>query len=244
MIRRIIRYAIFCIILLALLVLFVLRKPLLDRQWDPDVAILAQTEQTTDGFTITDARNWTYTPGTVESQNYFNQTYLYDDLESATFYLQPLDSTGLIAHTFVVFDFGESYGLYRRLGISVETRREDGEQYSIIGGLFNKFELTHTWATEMDLTSRRTIYYDYALIPYDITVSHKEQVAILKEFISQTHNLATKPQFYNTALRNCTNVLAQYINQIQSGAIPYHLSFIFTGLSARYLERLGYISPQ
>ena len=162
-------------------------------------------------------------------------------MEGVRFYLQPLDETGLIAHTFLVFDFDQSYGEARHLGISVETRRENGEKYSIVGGLFRKFELQHTWATEQDLTSRRTVYYDYSLHPYEVTIPKNEQVAILRAFLVQTDKLSREPVFYNTALYNCTNVLAYYINEIAPGSIPFHVSFIFTGLAETYLEKLGYI---
>ena len=40
---------------------------------------------------------------------------------------QKLDEVELIAHTFLVFEFDESYGPARYLGLSVETRRESGE---------------------------------------------------------------------------------------------------------------------
>lgn len=230
------------VVLLFFLVALMFKDPLLDREWDEDVGVLAGITLNDDRFTITNARNWTYEDGAIIDQDYFTETYTYDGLQGATFYLQPLDATGLVAHTFVVFHFNESYGEYRDLGISVETRRESGEEYSLLGGLFRKFELTHTWATEQDLVDRRTRFYDYSVIPYSITVPLDQQQAILKTLLAQTQRLAVEPVFYNTALHNCTNSLAQYINRTYPESIPWHWSFIITGLSASYLETLGYIS--
>ena len=48
-------------------------------------------------------------------------------------YEQKLDRIGLIAHTFIVFEFDESYGPARYLGLSVETRRELGENRLLVG---------------------------------------------------------------------------------------------------------------
>lgn len=227
--------------IIAFLVFF--HQPLLDRIWDADVSVLAQVDIEQDTFTIDNARDWTYQTETVVEENYFSQEYRFDDIEGATFYIQPLDLSGLVAHTFVVFHFPEdSYAPYHNLGISVETRREQGEQYSIVGGMFNKYELMHTWATERDLVNRRTVYYDYQVIPHRINSDNVALAAILREFLTQTDQLSREPRFYNTALHNCTNTLAYYINAVYPDAIPWHISYIFTGLSDSYLESLGYIT--
>ncbi len=217
------------------------KKPLLNSNWDIDVTVLAATFVDEEYFTIKGARDWQYENKTIMSQEYFDQTYDFSDLQGATFYVQPLDYTGLIAHTFVVFHFDDSYGKYADLGISIETRRESGEKYSIIGGLFRKYELMHTWATEKDLTDRRIKFYDYELHQHNILIPLDQQVAILKQFLHQTNTLSTQPVFYNSAVNNCTSALAQYINGFAPGSIPWHYSFIFTGRADKYLQSLGYI---
>jgi len=229
-------------VLIISLVLINFREPLLDRTWDADVSVLANIpEMANESFIIENARDWSYDMGIVETQDYFTDKYLFQDLEGMTFYVQPLDHTGLIAHTFIVFNFIDSYDEYKDLGISVETRRESGEQYSILGGLFRKFELTHTWATKQDLIDRRTKYYDYSLEPHLVTIPKDQQITILKEFLYQTDKLSREPVFYNTALNNCTNALAQYINRVAPDSIPWHYSFVLTGRSDEYLRSLGFI---
>ena len=231
----------FCIFFVSVFLLLNLREPLLGRNWDADVSVLASVQSDGNIFTIRNARDWTYGPNTVLEQKYFDSNYRFEDLQGMSFYVQPLDYTGLIAHTFVVFHFNNSYGQYSDLGISIETRRERGEKYSLLGGLFNKFELTHTWATEQDLVERRTKFYDYEVFPHDVTIPKNQQIEVLKEFLKQTDKLRSEPVFYNTALKNCTNALAQYINQIAPKSIPWHYSFVFTGRSDDYLRSLGYI---
>jgi len=232
---------ILCILIVGVFLLVNLREPLLGRIWDEDVSVLASVDMGENIFTIKNARDWSYTKNKVTKQEYFELNYRFEDLQGMSFYVQPLDYTGLIAHTFVIFHFDKSYGEYKDLGISVETRREQGEEYSLLGGLFNKFELTHTWATENDLVSRRAVFYDYEVFPYEVTIPKNQQIAVLQEFLKQTDRLQSDPVFYNTALKNCTNALAQYINQIAPKSIPWHYSFIFTGRSDDYLRSLGYI---
>lgn len=221
------------------------KEPLRLAAWDDDVRVLAQVAISEDESEIEfrGIRNWTYAgPKQVATTDYFNQTYKLEDLERTWFYLQPLDATGLIAHTFVVFEFSESYGDKRYLGISVETRRQQGQEYSLLKGAFKGFMLVHTWATEADLTSRRTDYYDYELFKHELQLSKADQKGLLKAFARETNELHTNPKFYNTVTNNCTNALAYYVNQIKPGAIPWHYSFIFTGKSVEYLKSLGYIN--
>ncbi|HUF11973.1 MAG TPA: DUF4105 domain-containing protein [Longimicrobiales bacterium] len=150
-----------------LLLLSAMRSPLLEREWDEDVRVLAGVELPPDGAVrLTDIRDWAYAVDTIVSRSYFDATFDPRDIVDLWMYEQILDERGLIAHTFVVFEFDSTYGPERFLGISVETRRESGETYSLIGGMLRSFEVTHIWATERDLVTRRVQYLDYPLRRY------------------------------------------------------------------------------
>jgi len=229
------------LIVLGLLLNF--KQPLMVADWDDDVRVLAQTEISADESEIrfTGIRDWTYAKDLVLTEDYFAQTYQLKDLEKVWFYLQPLDKSGLVAHTFVVFEFDEKYGDKKNIGVSVETRRRQGQEYSLLKGALKGFMLVHTWATEADLTSRRTDYYDYKLFKHELVLSEADKKGLLKAFARETDKLHSNPQFYNTVTNNCTNALAYYANQINPGSIPWHYSFVFTGKSVEYLKSLGYI---
>ena len=114
---------------------------------------------------LTEIRDWSYTQDSVVSKAYVDASFDPRHIIDLWMYEQELDNTGLIAHTFLVFEFDASYGPARYLGLSVETRRERGEKYSLIGGVIRAFEVTHIWATERDLVMRRVQYLDYPLTP-------------------------------------------------------------------------------
>lgn len=241
--KRILFYLLFPFLLISLLAIW-LRKPLLYSNWDKDVRVLAEVELSADqsSLTLRGIRNWSYgNHGPVDETIYFDQEYKFKDLEKAWFYLQPLDATGLIAHTFVVFEFKGDYGKASKLGLSVETRRKVGQEYSLLKGALRGFMVTHIWATESDLTSRRTDYLGYKLEKYQLQLKPKHLKVVLKAFLNRTQDLHSHPKFYNTFTNNCTNSLAKYINQAHPKSIPWHHSFIFTGKSARYLRSLGYV---
>ena len=231
------------LLVIALVVLLVvsLREPSLDRSWDEDVRVLAGVDVSSDETVmLTQVRDWEYTVGSTTSKSYFDASFDPGDIAAMWMYEQPLDPSGLIAHTFVVFEFDESYGRGRYLGLSVETRRELGETYSIVGGALRAFEITHIWATEKDLVTRRVQFLDYPLTRYRLNIPAEYRSRIFLKFAGETRSLASDPRWYNTASNNCTSSLIRYVNENEPGAIPFHYSYVLTGKIDEYLEKLGY----
>ena len=234
----------FLTLALALLVFVFLRVPSLSLTWDEDVSVLAGVEVASDEIvTLTQIRDWNYAVNSISSRNYFDASFDPKDIVAMWMYEQLLDPSGLIAHTFVVFEFDESYERGRYLGLSVETRREQGEEYSIIGGALRAFEITHIWATEKDLVTRRVQYLDYPLTRYRLEIPAAYRSRIFLKFAKETQSLASEPRWYNTATNNCTSSLIKYVNESEPGAIPLHYSYAFTGKVDEYLERLGFKAP-
>lgn len=219
-----------------------IRQPSLDREWDEDVRVLAGVETLPDGTVLLmDVRDWRYSRDEVLTKAYVDVRYDPDDVTGLWVYEQELGLGGRIAHTFLVFEFPESYGDARWLGLSVETRREVGETYSLVGGVLQKFEVTHIWASEEDLVTRRVEYLDYPLTRYRVTVSNENVARLFSQFVEETAALHTAPRWYNTLTTNCTSSLIKYVNQVEPGSIPWHYSFVFTGRTDDYLARLGYL---
>lgn len=222
-----------------------LRTPSLERHWDEDVRVLAGVALSEDGSVrLTDIRDWRYAVDSIVDKSYFDATFDPADIVDLWMYEQILDKRGLIAHTFVVFEFDESYGPARYLGISVETRRESGEKYSLVGGVLRDFEVTHIWATERDLVTRRVQYLDYPLTRFRLNLPADSRARVFTQFTRETSDLASRPSWYNTVTRNCTSSLIQYANESRPGALPWHYSWIFTGKVDEYLAELGYLDPQ
>lgn len=244
--RKTLKYVLL-VLLAGILVVFamvMLRSPSLTREWDEDVSILSGVTISDSGeVTLDQVRNWTYSVGAVESTNYVELQYDPDDIVGLWMYEQQLDSWGLIAHTFVVFEFDESYGEGRFLGLSVETRREAGEEYSVIGGALRSFEITHIWATEKDLVTRRVQYLDYPLTRYYLDIPEEYRARIFSKFAAETAELSSSPRWYNTLTNNCTSSLIKYVNESEPGAIPWHYSYMLTGKTDDYLRRLSYLNP-
>lgn len=219
-----------------------LRRPSHDRAWAEDLRVLSGVERAPDGSVeLTRVRDWRYTRGSVVSKEYFGHRYDPDDLQRIWLYEQKLGLGGAIAHTFLVLEFPESYGSARWLGLSVEARREVGETYSPLAGMLRTFEVTHVWATEEDLVTRRVQLFDYPLTRYEVVVPEEYLAPIFRSFLEETAALSEAPRWYNTLTTNCTSALVRYVNRVQPGAIPWHYSFVLTGWVDDHLARLGYL---
>jgi len=230
------------VVLLAVVLQAAAQRPSLDRGWDDDVRVLAGVELLADGTVrLTDIRDWRYRGDSIVSRAYFDAGFDPADLVDVWMYEQILDRRGLIAHTFLVFEFDSSYGPTRWLGLSVETRRERGETYSLVGGVLRAFEVTHIWATEQDLVTRRVQHLDYPLTRYRLLLSAEQRARIFRRFAEETRELAIEPRWYNTVTRNCTSSLIRYVNEGRPGALPWDHSWILTGRVDDYLARLGYL---
>ena len=177
-------------------------------------------------------------------KEYFDASFDPDRIVDLWMYEQKLGAGGLIAHTFLVFEFDEGYERGRYLGISVETRRERGEEYSLIGGVLRAFEVTHIWATENDLVTRRVQYLDYPLTRYRLDIPQEYLARIFVKLAQETGDLAVTPRWYNTVANNCTSSLIRYVNESEQDAIPLHYSYVLTGKVDEYLEKLGYLDPE
>jgi hypothetical protein len=229
----------------ALAILHGARTPSLSRDWDEDVRVLAGVDLMGTGeVRLTNVRDWRYTRESIVSRAYFDALLDPADIVDVWMYEQQLDDFGLVAHTFVVFEFDESYGDARYLGVSVETRRESDEEYSLLGGMLRAFEVTHIWATERDLVTRRVQYLDYPLTRYRLQIPEEYRERIFVKLALETHELASEPRWYNTALNNCTSSLIQYVNESEPDAIPLHYSYVLTGKVDDYLRKLGYLDPE
>jgi hypothetical protein len=239
---RVLRWALVGTVVVA--IFHAARTPSLSREWDDDVRVLAGVGLSDDGAVrLRDIRDWIYTRDSIVSRVYFDARFDPGDIVDVWMYEQQLDDVGLISHTFLVFEFDESYGPSRYLGLSVETRRESDEEYSIIGGMLRAFEVTHIWATERDLVTRRVQYLDYPLTRYRLVIPVEYRARIFVKLARETQELAHTPRWYNTALNNCTSSLIRYVNESEPGAIPLHYSYVFTGRVDNYLKKLGYLDP-
>jgi len=198
--------ALFAIVLLG----YFAMQPSNDRDWQADVALLPYAEIDGNRVTVHNIRNCDYRSETDYTPRYYDQTFDVSKLDTIDLYLV---NWGIkyISHTMISFGFGGN----QYLCISIETRKEKGEDYSTIKGFFRQYELFYVVADERDLVRLRTNYRkDEIVYLYRLNGSKAVFREIFLDYIRYINRLKIQPEWYNALTGNCTT-------QIRGHTRPY-----------------------
>lgn len=208
------------------------QPPRMDRDWYPYLAQTPDVTLTADGFAVAPVSDWAYAGlDQVSAEAYAEAAYRFDELRNVWFMLEPQPGSELAAHTLLLFEFEGD----RLLGVTIEARRERGEDYSAVRGAFNAFELIYIWASARDLLVRRAVMLDHEVFIYPVAIPDEQKRVLLRRLLERTEALETAPRYYNTIVSNCTNELAK------AAGFNWAPAYILTGRSDEYLFRRGII---
>jgi hypothetical protein len=216
-----------------------LRKPSNNRLWKEDQARVAKVTLEGDIAHIKNVRNIRYgAPGTPYETVWENRTYDLSKVKRLWFIVEPFHPTmKAIAHTFISFEFEDDF-----LSLSVEARKEHDEEYSIVKGVLNAFELIYCFGDERDHIIRRSVYSEHELYVYPLITPPYEVRAILEHVFGIVNSLVEKPKFYNSVRDNCTSALRDLANVVQPGSFPPFIpAQVLPGLSDDVLYKKGWI---
>jgi hypothetical protein len=192
--------------------------------------------------TVQHVRDFRWSSNGPLSSDYVDRSFNVNSLERVWFVEEPFTIAPFngfhgVAHTYFVFDFHDQ----APVAISVEARRKRGQQYDVVSGLFNEYELIYVWGTERDVTGRRAVLEKNQLYMYPLVGSLDSARRLFLDLADVSQQLETQPRFYNSLTSNCTNELAKVANQAEPGAIPPNIGLIFPGYADRELYNLGFI---
>jgi hypothetical protein len=173
-----------------------------DRDWHQDVATLPSAEITGNIITIHNIRNFDYSSTTDYAIAHYDKTVNLDQLETVDLFLVYWGPR-LIAHTIMSFGFAD--GTY--IAISIETRKEKGEEYSAIKGFFKQYELTYVVADERDVVRLRSNYRNEDVYLYRLQVDKELARAVFIDYFNFINRLAEEPAWYNALTMNCTTAI-------------------------------------
>lgn len=212
--------------------------PRSDRQWVPQQSIMAHAEIRGDSVSVSRVRNFSYTAEEAFTPAYDDRRYDLNKLESVWFIVTPFSKRWRgPAHTFVSFGFADS----QYVAISVEARREPGETYGPLTGLFRQFELIYIIGDERDLIGSRAVYGGYDVYVYPIRASRERIRALFLEMLARSNALAMRPEFYNTLTNNCTSNVVDHVNHIVPRTVPHGIKTILPGYADEVAYSLGLI---
>jgi hypothetical protein len=209
-------------------------QPSNDRAWTPDQQVLTTAKFDGELIHIFNVRNNTYRTMNDYDVQHYNATYNLSELERAWFLVEPFSSKGA-AHTLVTFEFkGEKF-----LAVSVEIRKEQGEQFSAVKGLFRQYELMYVVADEEDVIKLRSNYRKDTVYLYPVNTTKVRAQKMLVSMLSEANNLARQPQFYNTIVNTCTTSIVRHVNQIAPNRISFDWRILLPRNADEYAFEMG-----
>jgi hypothetical protein len=171
------------------------------RNWKPEVAELPHAVIEGDRVTIFKVRNFDYRTEQDFTPRYETRRLDLKNLKGVDVFINYWGSP-YMAHPIVSYDFGSD----GRVCFSIETRPEQGEAYSAVGGLYRQFELAYIVADERDVIRVRTNFrkgedvYLYRLNAPLVRESFLDYIRTINE-------LHETPRWYNAITNNCTTAI-------------------------------------
>ena len=190
--------------------------PKLDRDWVLDQKALAEITVDGDLVTVKNIRNLVYRSADDFDVAFYDKTFQLEDLRAAWYVVEPFGRFGA-AHTFVSFEFED--GSF--MAISAEIRREKGEQFSVLKGLFRQYELVYIIADEADVIKLRTRHRKHELRLYPIKADKKIVQQVFMAMLKRADKLAEEAEFYNTLANNCTTNIIKHVRRFSEMDIPW-----------------------
>lgn len=227
--------ALACLACFAMVLLWWLMiTPSNDRLWQEEVANIAWAEFDGDRVTIHNVRNFDYRTEHDYVPRWERRSYDLKELRGADLFMTYWGSPW-IAHPIISFQFGDK----DHLAISVETRKEVGENYSALRGFFRQYELIYVVGDERDLVRLRSNFRKGEQVYLYRTRATPEVVkAIFLDYLRTLNEIREKPVFYNALTSNCTTNIRIHV---QSGSPlgPWDWRLLLNGKSDEYAYEHG-----
>ncbi len=224
--------------LVVLTILWLGQRPSHNRRWAIDQSVLPFAEFRESVAQVHGVRNFHWTSATDFAPAWEDRNYDLDRIASAWYVLVPFSRKWRgPAHAFVTFGFDD--GQY--VAISVEARREAGEEYGVLKGMLRRFELLYVVGDERDLIGRRAVYDGSDVFLYPIRAHPGTIRAVFRAMLERANHIREQPEFYNSFTNNCTLNLVRHVNQLAPGKIPSSWRIILPGYSDEVIHGLGLI---
>lgn len=212
------------------------RAPSNERDWSGDQRLLPLALLTGEAVTLRNVRNFSYTSEFDFRPDYYDRTFNLQDVVSVDYVVEPLASVAA-AHTFLSFGLQDG----RRIAISVEIRKESGEQFNPLLGIFNEYEIMYVVADERDVIRLRVLHRRNPVHVYPTTATAEQARTLLLDMLARVNALAAKPEFYNTLTNTCATNVADHVNAIVPKRVPWDWRLLFPKESDAYAHELGLI---
>ena len=209
-------------------------RPSNDRDWRADVARLATAEVQGERLTVRNVRNFRYRAVDDYDERWEVRTFDLGKLDGLDAFFVDWGAP-LINHTILSWSFAGG----RHLAISVEVRKQRGQDYSALKSLFRQYELVYVVADEADVIKLRTNYRkDEQTYLYRLRASQAAARALLLDFMKAANETARQPVWYNALTGNCTTTIRERVIRA-GGRLPLSWRLLANAYLPALLYRQG-----
>ena len=182
-----------------------------DRDWIPEVSRLAQAEIDGDRITLHGVRNFEWRTVSDFIPRWETRTFRLSELRHLDLVMTYWGSPH-VCHTMMTFDFGAG----GRICVSIEARREQGEEYSALAGMFRRYELVYVFSDERDVVRLRTrIRPNNDVYLFRLNATPAVAQAMFLDYVQTANALRERPGWYHSLLTNCSTTIRQHVRRAQ-----------------------------
>ena len=211
-------------------------RPSNDRSWVNDNERLTTAEFDDGKVTIRNVRDFEWRSNRDFDKRWVDMKINLSDVSKIWFVLEYFDpSRRQMAHTIMSFEMRDG----TRIACSIEVRRERGERYHPVKGLFRQYELIYVWATERDVIGVRTRCRKRSVTHLfeAVVLGPGNERRMLESYLKRTNKLSQSPEWYNTITNTCTTNIVRHVNEVYPGRVPRAVAVLLPGLSPKLLQR-------
>lgn len=217
--------------------LWTLKQPKVQAQWVPELARLPAISLDGDNLTIDGLRDCAYRTEEDFDLRYRIESYDLGELETLDLLVERFHAWDALAHTLLSFGFADG----RHVVVSVEVRREVGESFDPVAGLFKQFELTYVLGTESDLIGLRTNHRKSRAWLYPMRTTKERIQSLFRSMLTRAQHLQASPEFYNTLTSTCTTNIVDHVLDLVPDRFDPDWRVILPGHSATLAYEAGLI---
>jgi Domain of unknown function (DUF4105) len=213
-----------------------LRKPSRDRDWVPSQRVLPRVVMRGELVEVRNVREFVYRTEEDFDARYATRVYDLRKLDSVWYAVSRFSAVPGMGHSLLTFGFGDEY-----VAISVEARRENGEEYGPVKGMLREYELLYVIGAETDVIGLRTNIWKNGVSLYPIRTTPEKMRAAFLSMTGRAEALAMKPEFYNTLTNSCISNVVGHVNEVSPDRIRFGAGSILPGFSERVAYEAGLI---
>jgi len=218
-------------------VFILLQKPSHNRDWELGHEKLTQVKIVGNEIQIENFRDFIWNGELSAQNNYVTKNFKLSEIEKTEFIVSHFSDFEGIAHAFLSFIFSNG----DKIIMSMETRRDGGEEFSPTLGLLRKFETIYVLGSESDIIGVRNDFRDERIYVYPTIFSKEDSQKLFLEVAKEINSIYEKPKFYNTLWNNCMNAITRPIENISNFNFPFTYKILLPGFMDEVFYEMGII---